>query len=124
MVAKTPSKQLGFPQLIQTMDCAISLAVGDFVYQSVTINNRAIKITDNNSPNPVLGRVRAKPTTTTCEVLLTGITDYTVGRGRVFIDATGGLTTTPPTTNYLQEIGTSFGNGKVLLLPRQRVKRA
>lgn len=107
------------------MDCATGVLIDDWVYQSLTIDNRAIKAT-NNSPNaPVIGIVIDKPTTTTCEVLLNGTYVLSVSRGKLFLGSGGTAVNTGPTTGYLQTLGVSFGNGTVYINPNlNRVKRA
>lgn len=126
--SRTPSKQLGTSQDIKTMDCDLSLSVGDYVYQSPSVNNKALKASDNNTPTPVIGKAIRKPTTTTCDVLHGGVTSeasMSGVRGKIFVSASGSPTTTVPTSNYLQAIGFSYGDGKIFLdVTATRVKRA
>jgi len=125
-VGKIPSKQLGSPPLVRIMDCALTVAIDDFVYPSSIANNRAVKATTDNTTNPVIGIVRAKPTTTTCEALLVGIHAYTINRGKIWLSSSGGLTLvrpTSPTYEYIQELGWSFGDGYIFINPNlMRIK--
>ena len=124
-VGSTTSGSGTLANISQIMDCAASVVVNDWVYQSLTTNNRAIKAT-NNSPNaPVIGIVIDKPTTTTCEVLLNGTYNLAVDRGKMFLGTGGVASNVGPGSGYLQTLGVSFGNGKVYINPNlNRVKRA
>lgn len=111
--------------ITQVMDCASGVTTGDWVYQSLTLDNRAIKAVDNSPNAPVMGIVIAKPTTTTCEVLLNGTYSLAVSRGKMFLGASGSAVNVGPSTGYLQTLGVSFGNGTVYINPNlNRVKRA
>jgi len=107
------------------MDCAVSVAVNDWVYQSLTTDNRAIKAATNSPNAPVVGIVIAKPSSTTCEVLLNGTYSLAVARGKMFLGSGGAAVNVGPSTGYLQTLGVSFGNGTVYINPNlNRVKRA
>lgn len=109
---------------VKLMGCDAGVAVDDLVYQSTTANNTAVTATDNTNISPVIGQVISKPSATTCLVQLKGIVEVTVGRGRVFLSNTGTYTNTAPTSDYVQVLGWSCGDGRVELNPElRRVKR-
>lgn len=111
--------------LTRVMNCASTLASGDLVYQSLTIDNHAVKATDNNTTKPVVGLVVGKPTSTTALVLFMGVTSYTVNRGKIYVSETGTVTNAAPTTGHLHPIGESFGDGKIFFKPDNfRIKRS
>lgn len=111
--------------ITKLMDCASSVIVGDLVYQSATVNNFAIKAVDNTTLQPVIGEVVGKPTTTTCLVKLKGLLSVSVGRGKIYLSASGTYTTTAPTSGYLQVLGWSDGQGEIEINPAlMRVKLA
>lgn len=118
-VGTSTSPVIPATQMSRVMDCAASVAVNDWVYQSTTVNNRAVKNVDNTISTPTIGIVTDKPTSTSCEVLLIGIYSglSLVDRG-VFRLGTGGTATfTVPTTGYIQNLGVSFGDGTVFINP-------
>lgn len=114
----------GEADIRKTLDCAVGVAVDDWVYQSTTTDNFAITATDNSPTKGVNGIVLSKPTTTTCEVMFLGITTLAVARGEMFLDASGQASNIAPATGYLQRLGISFGDGQVLIRPDwTRIKR-
>lgn len=114
----------GTTQLKKVMGCDVSAAVSDWVFQSTTVDNFAIVATDNNPLKPVNGIIVAKPTPTSADVMFLGITSYVVGRGDIFLGATGTAVTTAPATGFIQRLGISFGDGEILVRPDwTRVKK-
>lgn len=119
-------------QLIQArkqknMDCDASVDVGDLVYLHDSTPNKVITASDNNSPRPVIGLVIAKPTSTKARILIDGIIkiDGVIPIGKMFVSTSGGITLTPTITNYLQDLGNSFGDGIIDFTPvTRRVKRS
>lgn len=110
--------------ITKIMDCDVSLSVGDWVFQSTTINNRAETPTDNNPDSPIIGRVVDKPSTTQATIVLIGIVNESEPRGRIFLGSTGGSAVTPPTIGFIQRLGVSFGDGQMMLNPElHRVKK-
>lgn len=104
--------------ITKTMDCAVSVGIGDWVYQSPSANNFAIKAVDQNPPDPVIGVVTSKPVASQAVVLLLGITDaLSIGRGKLFLGATGQASLTQPSPGYQQKLGVSFGDGFVFINP-------
>ncbi len=111
----------GIPKL---MNCDSGVAVDDLVYQSDTTNNLAVKAINNTNVNPVVGHVVSKPTSTTCLVQLKGVVSFVIGRGKVFLSATGTHTNTAPATGYIQILGWSCGDGRFEINPNSlRIKR-
>jgi len=110
--------------LTKLMNCASSVTIDDLVFQSTITDNLAITATDNLDLSPVIGHVISKPTTTTCFVQLKGIVPFTIGRGKVYLSATGTYANSPPATGFLQVLGWSCGDGRVEINPALlRIKR-
>lgn len=111
-------------EVFKIMACDSSLSVGSWVYQSPTTNSFVVGATDNNPPEPILGKVVEKPSTTEAKVLFSGLAQDTTSRGRIFLSTTGTSTNTPPTTGFVQRLGISFGDGTMLVSPElHRVKK-
>lgn len=120
----SPFTALGENNITKVMDCDSSVAIDDWVYQSLTTNCYAEKAADNNPPQPVIGKVIAKPTSTQAEVVVSGIVSDSSVRGRLFLDGSGVASTTPPVLGFVQRIGVSFGDGTILVNPElHRVKK-
>lgn len=109
-------------QICKQMDCDASLAVNDWVYQSTTTNNRAVKTTSNSQVEPTIGIVKNKISPTVCEVLLQGV--YTGlalgGRGKFWLGDAGSATFTFPssgTGKFVRSLGISFGDGSIYVNP-------
>lgn len=125
-VGATPLAPVPLPQVCQLMDCAAGVAVNDWVYQSSSTNNTAVTETTNTNTLPVIGLVKDKPTSTTCNVLVTGLySGLALASRGVFRLGTGGTATfTVPATGYIQKLGMSFGNGTIFVKPEyMRLKR-
>jgi hypothetical protein len=104
--------------LVIDMDCDAIAAPGDLVRLDDSVSNKVVVAIDNLIGRPIIGRIRAKLTTITCEVVLKGVVDVTgVPVGRVWLSDTGDFTTVKPNTGYLQDLGYSFGNDKLNLDP-------
>ena len=102
---------------LQVMACAGSVAVGDLVFQSETVDNVAITCTDNLSRQPVFAVITRKLTSTSCEAKFIGTVPTVLPRGRVFLGVDGKQAAAPPATGYVQHLGISFGNGQMLFRP-------
>lgn len=114
-------------EVIKTMDCLAGLAVNDWVYQSTSTDNFAVKATDNTNIQPVIGIVKAKPTSVTADVLLFGIySGLTISsRGTFWLGTSGTHTTSIASTGYIQVLGQSFGNNEIHVKPEyHRLRRA
>jgi len=107
-------------QMVHTMNCAASVAIDDWVYQSTTVDNTAVTASDNTQSTPIIGIVKAKPTTTTCEVIQVGYHTFSIARGRMFHSVSGGASLVGPSTGYIQTLGMSFGNGTIFINPEYR----
>ena len=103
--------------------CESTAAIGDLVRQSLTVDEKVDVATSNDSVVPVIGVIRGKPSPTIAEVVLRGVIDVSPipPRGRVFLSPTGGFSGAFTAPGYQQELGYSFGNGKVHLQPEQTV---
>jgi hypothetical protein len=113
-------------EVVKTMDCDASVSVNDWVYVSPSTNNLAIRAADNTANSPVIGVVKAKPTSVTCTVLLVGIySALTItGRGVLRLDTDGSETFSIPSTGHLQTLGIAFGDGNFFINPEHtRIKR-
>lgn len=119
---RTASNVAGAVEFIIEMNCDSGAAVGDLVRVSDTLDNFAVVASDNTDNRPVRGQIKEKISATLCKVILQGLVDTVLTtKGRVFLSPTGTFTTTQPTSDYIQELGYSFGNGKLLLDPTQTV---
>lgn len=113
--------------IVETRSCLVSANVGDLVVESETIFNMVDTVSDNTELRPVFAIIVSKPTSTACEILIlgqvTGFSGLTKGH-KVFLSETGGLTSTPPTTGYLQSLGVAKETDTVDFNPNsQRVLR-
>lgn len=119
-------------QLVQArkqknMLCVPTVEVGDLVYLHPTNPNQVVTAEDNNTSTPIIGLVIAKNNATNARVLINGIIkiDAVITNGRLYVGSSGGIATSPPTFDYLQEIGFSFGDGVIDFAPGStRVKRS
>lgn len=104
-----------------TYDCDVGAAVEDIVVLSQTTDNKVESLTSNIYTGLAIGQIVEKPTTTTAKVQVIGIlavTGASFSKGNpVFIDATGNLTTTVPTTGSIQVMGTAISATDYMLLP-------
>lgn len=123
-------KQLNLDEfniLTDTRNCLVSATIGDLVMESSTTINTVDVVTDNTDIRPVFGIIISKPTTTTCVILLLGVIagfgGLTKGR-KIYLSTSGSLTSTPPTTGYLQSLGVAKESDEIDFYPNmQRVKR-
>ena len=105
-------------QLTTEFECSPSVIAQDMVYLS-PVENRLVKALDNNPPEPVMGFVLRKLSQTTCEILMSGISLYSVplSIGVLYLSPNGIATVTPPLTGFRQVIGLSFGDGNINFYP-------
>lgn len=109
--------------ILEGMDCEPTAAPGDRVRIDTTTPNKVIVAINNLVKEPVIGVIKNKTSTTTCNVYLRGIISRVMPQGRLYLSTAGDFTNTPPTTDYLQTLGYSFGNGKINLDPNQIVTK-
>ena len=104
-------------------NCAPDVLVQDLVYLSTT-TGVLTKALNNNSPQPVIGVVLSKETSTFCEVALSGLITYAlnIASGIIYVSSTGTFTLTPTATGggMSQVCGVSFGNGEIFFNPEYR----
>lgn len=105
------------------MNCDSGASVGDLVRLNYDVDNFVDVAVDNSIKRPIIGMIKEKLTSTTCKVILTGVVDKILDRGRVYLADSGAFTTSPPTAGYLQTLGYSFGNGKLRLDPNAIVTK-
>lgn len=111
----------------RVFDCGSSVSVGDIVYPSTGIDNFVVTNVNNTVAEPSIGIVISKPTSVTCTVQIYGecsliFTGLTRSK-KVFLDTDGSLTTSVPSSGYLQKIGNCYENDKVFIDPNEiRVK--
>lgn len=113
--------------VVETRDCLASASVGDLVMESETLVNRVDVATDNTDIRPIFAVIIEKTSATECVILLlgqmSGFSGLTKGR-KVFLSTSGGITSTPPTTGYLQSLGVAKEDSIVDFRPNmQRVRR-
>jgi len=107
------------------MDCAVTVMIDDWVFHSESQNNFAVTSVNNTEVQRVIGKVFAKPTPTTCEVVVQGLFSEAIGRGPIYLGLSGESTLTCPQTGYLHKLGFSYGDGKIIIQPEAiRVKRS
>ena len=109
--------------ILQGMNCEASAMPGDRVRIDTTTPNKVLVAVDNLTKDPVIGVIKVKIGTTKCDVYLRGIITRSLPQGRLYLSALGDFTNTPPTSDYLQTLGYSFGNGKINLDPNQIVTK-
>lgn len=113
--------------IVETRNCLASANVGDLVVESDVIFDMVDTVTDNTDLRPVFAMIISKPSSTTCEILILGqVTGFSgLNKGyKVFLSETGGLTSTPPTTGYMQSLGVAKESDTVDFNPNsQRVLR-
>ena len=109
--------------ILEDMDCETTANVGDLVRIDTTTPNKVIVATANDLKEPVIGVIKNKLSATKCNVYLRGIIDRILPQGRLYLSPLGNFTNTPPTADYLQTLGYSFGNGKINLEPNQIVTK-
>ena len=102
--------------------CDTSLTEGDTVYISLSDDNFVIKNVNNTDiVPPTIGVVTEKTSLTTCKVLMSGECNLIfsgLSTGKIiFLSTSGGLTTTAPTTGFIQEIGICYENNKAYINP-------
>lgn len=113
-------------EITKLMDCAASVALDDWVFQSPTTNNLAVESVNNTIVQPVIGIVQSKPSAITCVVLLVGIHSLaTGGRGVLRLNSSGTAGFTVELAGFIQILGMSFGDGTILVKPESmRLERA
>lgn len=113
--------------VVETRSCAVTAEVGDLVVESEVFVDRVDVAVDNVDVRPVFAIIIKKITDTSCQILLLGqvggFSGLTKGR-KVFLSETGGITSIPPTTGYMQSLGVAKEDSVVDFRPNmQRVRR-
>lgn len=113
--------------VVESRNCLSTAEVGDLVVESEVFVDRVDVAVDNVDVRPVFAVIIEKLDDTTCKVLLLGqiggFSGLTKGR-KVFLSIDGGITSTPPTTGYMQSLGVAKEDSVVVFRPNmQRVKR-
>jgi hypothetical protein len=102
-------------------DCDASAAIGDIVVLSQVTPNKVESLTSNVYTGLAIGQIIAKPSSIRAEVQVLGILTaagggFSIGLP-VFIDASGVLTTTRPTTGSIQVMGIAISTTDYNLMP-------
>lgn len=123
-VGSVPGTTGPLAQVCQTMTCLASVAVNDWVYQSASAVNTAVKEVNDTNAEPTLGIVKSKPTSTTAEVLILGLYSglSISGKGRFWLSSTGTATFTPAasgTGRIIRALGVAFDNGTIFVNPEK-----
>jgi hypothetical protein len=107
-------------KISEVFNCDSGTQIGDVVRPSEIITDTVVSLTSNVYTNLAFGVVIAKPTATTCEVLISGKLEGFSGLtfGKVlYIDTDGTLTTDVPATGHLQKMGMALKSDTIFLLP-------
>lgn len=101
------------------IDVDASAQVDDLMRINETTPDRADVASNNADNRVVVGILREKISATRAKVALSGVIDDpdSTTQGIIYLSPTGRFTSTPPTSNYVQKLGFSFGNGKIDLKP-------
>lgn len=110
-------------QVLFNRICDASAAVGDLVRVDLITPAKVVVATDNLVNRPVIGIISDKPSSTNATVTLSGVISVTptLISGDVYLSPTGTFTTTGPTSDYLQILGYSFGDGTMDLKPEKNL---
>ena len=111
-------------EVTKIMDCDSGVMVNDWVFQSASTNNLAVKNVNDTEVEPTIGIVKAKPTAVTCEVLLLGLYSglALAGRGKIYMGSSGAATMTAPISGtgvFLRQLGINFGDGTIYVNPEK-----
>lgn len=113
--------------VVDDRTCLASANVGDLVMESETLVNRVDVVVDNSDIRPVFGIIIEKTSDTECVVLMVGVVGGFSGltkSRKIFLSTTGSITSTPPTTDYMQSLGVAKEDSVIDFFPNvQRVRR-
>lgn len=114
-------------KIVENVTVEAGSSVGDIVHPSLITPELHEVSVDNTSVSPSVGIIMSKSSSTSAKILYQGLIDgfsgLTPGK-KVFLSLTGTLTSTPPTTDYMQCMGYALSSTEVYLKPEyQRVKR-
>lgn len=101
-----------------TFDCDASVAVGNIVVPSLTVDFKVDALSSNVYNGLVLGVVASKPTVTSCKVRVLGPQDGFSGlvRGQpVYVSTSGVPTTTFPASGHKQTIGVAVSSSRIII---------
>jgi hypothetical protein len=108
--------------------CDSSANVNDLVYNDPINANKVLVNTDNIVVWPTIGIIKSKSNPTTCIVLLYGPITGQVGLTKdkyLFLGIDGKFTAVPPTTDYVQILGTATSSTTAYFWPQiNRMQRA
>ena len=108
--------------------CEAIAEIGDLVYISESLPTKVEINLNNTNDQPTIGIILKKVGDTNCIVCFIGklpITFPGLSIGdKLFLSSTGTISSTVPTTGYIQELGFCYANDKVFLKPiYTRIKR-
>ena len=110
-------------QVLFNRICEATAAVGDLVRVDLVTPSKVLVAVNNLINRPVIGVISDKPSSTVCTVTLSGVITVTptLISGDVYLSPTGTFTTTKPTSDYIQIMGYSFGDGTMDLKPEKNL---
>jgi len=122
-----PEEVVSVKKIEITRNCDAGLSIGDFVFESLSIDNYVEKAVDNTSIAPVIGIVISKPTSTSATIVVLGLvggfSGLTKGKN-VFLSTLGEATNVLVTSGYHQVLGYAESATEVFIRPQlMRVKR-
>ena len=105
--------------LVATVTCPDTTNILDVCH---FVGLSSVEPTTNNTQRAVsLGIVIAKQTETLAELLLYGVCPVAVSgvalHDTVFLGVTGGITVSPPSSGYVQQLGVGIDTGRILFAP-------
>ena len=101
-------------------ECEPTSAVGDIVYQDSIVQTKVLTNTNNTEVSTSLGVIVRKLNPTQCIVLTLGVYEDYVGLPigvKVFLGTDGSITTSKPSTGYVQTLGSTVSPTQIFFLP-------
>ena len=114
-------------KIVRERNCDISLSIGDLVWEGLT-DGEVDECINNTDKRRVIGICIDKPSDTVASIMFSGeITGLSglINTQKVYCSPTGTITSTLPSSGYIQTLGDAGGTGKVDFLPaHNRIKRS
>jgi len=110
-------------KIVITRNCSSGASSGDLVYESQSISNGVDVSNGNSDDRNIVGIILSKPTSTTCKVLFEGTYNVSLSglsKGqKIYLSSSGTITSTAPTSNYVQILGNAIDSDSVNFKPSQ-----
>jgi len=110
-------------KIIITRNCASSASSGNLVYESNSIANGVDVSSGNSDDRNIVGIIISKPTSTTCKVLFEGTYSTSLSgltkSDKIFLSSSGAVTSTAPTSDYVQILGNAIDATAINFKPSQ-----